>query len=440
MGTYARLPPLWPIGAAASGAAAECLERVGLGGVAARPYWELSGGQKQRVLIARALAAEPQVLFLDEPTAGVDREAETAIIALIAELNRERGMTVVLVSHHLGPHPVGGPLGRRRGRRAGRTAHARRRRHLARGRRPGVDAPGKRRMSTLSTILAADFLLRDALIGSVLVGMVCPLVGVYFILRRMIFLGVALPQVSAAGVAFSFMVYRLFVGPHDQIQVGERMLGLIGSGVFTMTTTLRPRHARARRPRAHRGAHRRDLRHRGRGHDPLPRQRPARRRRDRRPAQGRHPGHHQRQPERHAGGSSPSSLLALFVFRKELLLVSFDRDLAVVFGKRVVWWDIVLYLLIGAVISLGVMAAGPLATFGFLVIPPLTMRLVTRRMLTFSLGSSVLGGVVAFVGFYWRTATTCRWRRPRWPSPASCWWSSARAVGARRMAVRWRTA
>ncbi len=95
-------------------------------------------------------------------------------------------------------------------------------------------------------------------------------------------------------------------------------------------------------------------------------------------------------------------VLALFAFRKELLLVSFDRDLAVVFGKRVGLWDVVLYLLIGAVISLGVMAAGPLATFGFLVIPPLTMRLVTRRMLTFSLGSAALGGVVAFVGFYLR--------------------------------------
>ena len=102
MGTYAGLPPLWPIGARRKRAAAESLERVGLGGIAARPYWELSGGQKQRVLIARALAADPQVLFLDEPTAGVDREAETAIIGLIGELNRARGITVVLVSHHLG--------------------------------------------------------------------------------------------------------------------------------------------------------------------------------------------------------------------------------------------------------------------------------------------------------------------------------------------------
>jgi len=102
MGTYAQLPPLWPVGARRKRAAADCLARVGLAAVAARPYWELSGGQKQRVLIARALAGDPQVLFLDEPTAGVDRDAEDAIIALIAELNRQRDMTVVLVSHHLG--------------------------------------------------------------------------------------------------------------------------------------------------------------------------------------------------------------------------------------------------------------------------------------------------------------------------------------------------
>ena len=56
--------------------------------------------------------------------------------------------------------------------------------------------------------------------------------------------------------------------------------------------------------------------------------------------------------------------------------------------------------MIGIVISLGVMTAGPMATFGFLVLPPATARLVTRRMLTFSLGSAALGAVTAFGGFY----------------------------------------
>ena len=101
MGTYARVPPLRPVGRDARRRAAERLEDVGLAGHAGRPFWSLSGGQKQRALIARALAAEPEVLLLDEPTAGVDPEAERAIMDLIARLNAERGLTVVLVSHHL---------------------------------------------------------------------------------------------------------------------------------------------------------------------------------------------------------------------------------------------------------------------------------------------------------------------------------------------------
>jgi len=102
MGTYAKLPPLWPAGRPLRRLAAQCLEHVGLGDSAGRPFWSLSGGQKQRVLIARALAVQPEILLLDEPTAGVDVEAEAAIIRLLTALNRERGLTVVLVTHHLG--------------------------------------------------------------------------------------------------------------------------------------------------------------------------------------------------------------------------------------------------------------------------------------------------------------------------------------------------
>ena len=90
----------------------------------------------------------------------------------------------------------------------------------------------------------------------------------------------------------------------------------------------------------------------------------------------------------------------LFAFRKEFLLVSFDRDLAIVFGKRAGVWDTLLYLVSGVAISFGVMTAGPIVTFGFLVIPPLTARLVTRHMLAFSLASAAIGAVTAFVGFY----------------------------------------
>ena len=90
-------------------------------------------------------------------------------------------------------------------------------------------------MTTLVEILRPDFLLRDALVGSVLVGVVCPLVGVYFVLRRMIFLGVALPQLSAAGIAFAFLVYRFSAGPHQHGESSERALAMVGSLGFTLT-------------------------------------------------------------------------------------------------------------------------------------------------------------------------------------------------------------
>ncbi|MBI2963710.1 MAG: metal ABC transporter ATP-binding protein [Deltaproteobacteria bacterium] len=101
MAAAARVPPLWPVGRRRRGLAAECLAAVGLAQSAEQPFWALSGGQKQRVLIARALAVEPEILLLDEPTAGVDLGAEAAIVDVIARLNRERELTVVLVSHHL---------------------------------------------------------------------------------------------------------------------------------------------------------------------------------------------------------------------------------------------------------------------------------------------------------------------------------------------------
>jgi ABC-type Mn2+/Zn2+ transport system ATPase subunit len=101
MGTYARVGPLRRVGRKERALAATCLAQVGLGELAAQPFWMLSGGQKQRVLIARALAVEPTVLLLDEPTAGIDTGAERGIMDVITRLNRERGLTVVLVSHHL---------------------------------------------------------------------------------------------------------------------------------------------------------------------------------------------------------------------------------------------------------------------------------------------------------------------------------------------------
>lgn len=79
----------------------DCLEHVGIADLATRAYRELSGGQKQRVLIARALAAKPQVMILDEPTNDMDIGSEHAIMELLKQLHDQDNITVVMVSHLL---------------------------------------------------------------------------------------------------------------------------------------------------------------------------------------------------------------------------------------------------------------------------------------------------------------------------------------------------
>ena len=78
------------------------IERVGLGALARRPLGRLSGGQQQRALIAKALAAEPELLALDEPTTGVDVAAQEALAELLARLHGELGVTILYVSHEFG--------------------------------------------------------------------------------------------------------------------------------------------------------------------------------------------------------------------------------------------------------------------------------------------------------------------------------------------------
>ncbi|PZW46028.1 MULTISPECIES: ABC transporter ATP-binding protein [unclassified Pseudomonas] len=79
--------------------ASELLERVGLGARLSHSPRQLSGGEQQRVAIARAFAAEPDVLFADEPTGNLDTHTGERISDLLFELNQERGATLVLVTH-----------------------------------------------------------------------------------------------------------------------------------------------------------------------------------------------------------------------------------------------------------------------------------------------------------------------------------------------------
>jgi putative ABC transport system ATP-binding protein len=75
------------------------LERVGMGEHAARTPEELSGGERQRVALARALAGEPRLVLADEPTANLDSQRSSEIVALLHELSREDGRAVLLVTH-----------------------------------------------------------------------------------------------------------------------------------------------------------------------------------------------------------------------------------------------------------------------------------------------------------------------------------------------------
>jgi zinc transport system ATP-binding protein len=91
-----------PLGRDGHEAVREAIDRVGLLPQADRRLSALSGGQQQRAFIAKALAADPQLLVLDEPTTGVDAETQESLGALLEELHRELDVTILYVSHEFG--------------------------------------------------------------------------------------------------------------------------------------------------------------------------------------------------------------------------------------------------------------------------------------------------------------------------------------------------
>lgn len=80
----------------------DALEKVGMQDYRKRLIGNLSGGQQQRVFIARALVSQPEILFLDEPTVGIDAKSEEAVYCLLARLNKTLGLTIVMVTHDIG--------------------------------------------------------------------------------------------------------------------------------------------------------------------------------------------------------------------------------------------------------------------------------------------------------------------------------------------------
>jgi len=252
---------------------------------------------------------------------------------------------------------------------------------------------------TFRQVFSPDFLLRNSVYTSVLIGVACPLVGVFLVLRRLVFMGVALPQISSTGVAIALSVpVWLGVLPPEHAAHKEHVLAFAGSMVFSISAILVLAF----------------LERRGRG---LP--------------EGRLGAAYvvsaalsiillskNRYAEvgwldllkgevitvDNADLTLTAVTLALVLgvlglFHKELLLVSFDRAMAITLRKNVVFWDVLLYLLIGLTVSMAVLSVGPLISFGFLLIPPLTAHLFAPNMRQFTIYAALIGGAASFLGF-----------------------------------------
>src|SRR4030095_10188333 len=243
-------------------------------------------------------------------------------------------------------------------------------------------------MSSFFEILSPSYLLFPALLGTAIMGMVCPLIGSYLVLRRTVFLGLTLPEIAAAGASFTFWLQQ--VGLVPQWGEGERGIAIVGSLGFTFLGMGLLGY----------------LEQRGKGL-----------------AEGRLAAAYAlagsltilflvfnpagqievlnllkgevialSQGElKLLAGVFGSVFLAMLVFRREFLLTSFDRDLAFLLKGRQIVWDILLYLLARISIAFGVIMAGPLLLFGFLVLPALAARPLVNNMSSFLWLSSVLG-------------------------------------------------
>ncbi|MGH7767332.1 MAG: metal ABC transporter permease [Candidatus Binatia bacterium] len=251
-------------------------------------------------------------------------------------------------------------------------------------------------MDILLQIFSPSYLLFPALLGSAILGLVCPLVGAYLILRRTIFLGLTLPQVAGAGVAFAFWVSQSGLLP---FAASERVLGMAGSLLFTFGALLVLAY----------------LERKGKG-----------------TAEGRLAATYALAGAfiiifivfNPVGEIEILSLLkgevislskgelklligvfgfvmaGMLLFRRDFLLSSFDRDLAFLLNQGNTRWDFLFYLLAGLTIGVGVIMAGPLLIFGFLVLPPLAAKPLVRGMVSFLCLSSLLGVLMSVAGFY----------------------------------------
>ncbi len=264
-------------------------------------------------------------------------------------------------------------------------------------------------MDALREILSPDFLLRNSIYVSLLVGLVCPLVGVYLVVRRLIFMGVALPQISSCGIAFMFALQAWGILPH--VHENEHRLAFIGSTLFTVPTILLLSLVVRRGGGSAEGRLGTVYVLAGAWSILLLVTNPL----------GEHGLLDMLKGEIIAVSDADLLRTALVfavvavtlaVFKKEFLLISFDREMAVTLKKNAAVWDALLFLLIGLTISIAVLNAGPLVSFGFLLIPPLIAHTIARNMRQFALIASGTGGLAALVGFY----IAYRWDLPVGPT------------------------
>jgi ABC-type Mn2+/Zn2+ transport system permease subunit len=252
-------------------------------------------------------------------------------------------------------------------------------------------------MSTLLEIFSPSYLLFPALLGTVILGLVCPLIGSYLILRRTVFLGLTLPQIAAAGVSFTFWLQQTGVLPHWQ--EGERGTGMVGSLLFTFLGMGLLGYLEQRSKGIAEGRLATAYALAGALTILFIVFNPA----------GQIEVLNLLKGEVIALSKADLRLLAtvfglvlvgMVLFRREFLLTSFDRDLAFLLKGRQIVWDVLLYLLAGVSIAFGVILAGPLLLFGFLVLPALAARPLVSSMTSFLWLSSLLGLAMAMFGFY----------------------------------------
>jgi len=284
----------------------------------------------------------------------------------------------------------------------------------------------------LSYLLSDDFLFRNAILGGLGVALLCSLLGVYLVLRRLVLVGVALPQASAAGVAGVF-----WLSGHGHAGDGEtHLLALAGSlgATFSALALLVAAQRRSRRPAEW-----------GVGAlfaissaatllfvalNPVGDMEMASLLR----------GELLAIPDsdlRALGWVLAAVGLFFGLFRRELLLASFDPEFARTLGRDPTRSDLLLHALLGSGIALGVMTAGPLVVFGFLVLPPLAALQIAPGLVS----AFALSAALALLSFLAGFGLSYRADLPAGPVcvgvAAGVWIALA---GAMRLLARWRRA